>query len=228
MIVSISAWQLSLAIYSEQPRCLLLQESSATTLPSAPSLSHIRSQNQLQEKGQLTRKRHFFMCTTKREKSSKDTGRQGSRVQSMPATLPGFSDHPPFLPRIGLELMTHTSKPSTVSVFPGPKGPKQEFQNYEVCWCTSSQCVSFLAFHKPAILRRFPAFVCLVNIYSNFIVWVSYPILWKAFASGQVLLILHILVWRDSVTWITSLTGLQFLQSPKFWFFNEDSLVYWS
>lgn len=168
------------------------------------------------------------MCTTKREKSSKDTGRQGSRVQSMPATLPGFSDHPPFLPRIGLELMTHTSKPSTVSVFPGPKGPKQEFQNYEVCWCTSSQCVSFLAFHKPAILRRFPAFVCLVNIYSNFIVWVSYPILWKAFASGQLLLILHILVWRDSVTWITSLTGLQFLQSPKFWFFNEDSLVYWS
>lgn len=89
-----------------------------------------------------TRKRpsyHLFIYMTKREKTSKDTGRQGSRVQPMPATLTGFGDHPPFLPWIGYstlmsKLTTHAfSKPSAVSVFSGPKGPGQEFEKYEVC-----------------------------------------------------------------------------------------------
>lgn len=188
IILSISAWQLPLAIYSEQPTSALTRIFYNHFIFSSFIIPHTVTEPVTRKKANLPL---LHVCSQKGEELQ-GPRQAGKQVQSMPATLPGFSDHPPFLPRIGLELMTHTSKPSTVSVFPGPKGPKQEFQKYEVYWCTSSQCVSFPTFHKPAILSRFPSFVCPVNIYSNFPVWISYPISWKSFASGRLLLILHI------------------------------------
>lgn len=47
IILFISAWQVLLAIYSEQLRCLLLQETSATTLSSPLSLFHIWNKESL-------------------------------------------------------------------------------------------------------------------------------------------------------------------------------------